>query len=384
MPTPTKQPSLFSNNISRHLSFLVILLIYLVLIPASVHADFDPAVLKSQLYLDELGYEPGPIDGQTGKRTKLAVQTFQHDHHLPVTGEIDRETLELIINSAPDIHTVTRQTLTGSVNIEYVTNELKSAFNDGVIIPKEGMKFVVVDLLIDNGPYRNLAMDLNQVAVVTDDRKLHISKAYSVIGNSYFAHTYYEDFKGLVNMAAGGSPAPVIEFEQNILKLLGVPKNKRFSFRFVCEIPDTSKVQALAWYGVTFSLKIPLPKNGAVQVFVNKERIAPLHFVTKGEKVHYFVKLSDWNTGEKVQTIFIRAGETVESKVPLGAYRLKYAAGSEWLDKVDLFGEKTIFKKAKKKFEFAETSNEVTGYRVELILQPGGNLPTLRIPKSEW
>lgn len=129
---------------------------------------------------------------------------------------------------------------------------------------------------------------------------------------------------------------------------------------------------------------IPLPQNGTIHANSKMKRIAPLRIVTSGEKVHYFVKLTDWNTDKLVQTIFVRAGHTAETTVPLGSCRLKYAAGETWLGKDKLFGEKTIFSKAEKRFDFIRKGNKVSGYSVELILQTGGNLSTVRIPRSEW
>ena len=127
-----------------------------------------------------------------------------------------------------------------------------------------------------------------------------------------------------------------------------------------------------------------MPQNGTINTYSNKERIAPLNIKTGGDKVHYFVKLTDWNTDTLIQTIFIRAGHTAETTVPLGSYRLKYAAGENWQGEDELFGDETIFSKAEKRFDFAQEGNNVSGYTVELILQTGGNLSTVRIPKSEW
>lgn len=41
-----------------------------------------------QLGLDELGYDPGLIDGTMGDRTKIAIRQFEKDRRLPETGRI--------------------------------------------------------------------------------------------------------------------------------------------------------------------------------------------------------------------------------------------------------------------------------------------------------
>jgi hypothetical protein len=148
------------------------------------------------------------------------------------------------------------------------------------------------------------------------------------------------------------------------------------------------KSKSLPKFNIDFLPKsagtVSLPVNGAVSEHSSKPRLAPLRIVTSGEKVHYLVKLTDWNTDKLVQTIFVRAGHTAETTVPLGSCRLKYAAGETWLGENELFGEKTIFSKAEKRFDFIRKGNQVSGYSVELILQTGGNLSTVRIPRSEW
>ena len=56
--------------------------------------DFYSRVIEServrgvQLNLATLGYKPGPADGILGSRTRSAVEAFQRDHGLPVTGEV--------------------------------------------------------------------------------------------------------------------------------------------------------------------------------------------------------------------------------------------------------------------------------------------------------
>jgi hypothetical protein len=52
------------------------------------------AIYQAQQRLKTLGYDPGPIDGVLGKMTKKAVQQFQQNSVLDVTGSLDEPTLE--------------------------------------------------------------------------------------------------------------------------------------------------------------------------------------------------------------------------------------------------------------------------------------------------
>ena len=55
------------------------------------HPDLD--VRTAQLYLSFGGFNPGPVDGVMGARTRSALQTFQQQQGLPQTGQPDDATL---------------------------------------------------------------------------------------------------------------------------------------------------------------------------------------------------------------------------------------------------------------------------------------------------
>ncbi|MDI3280977.1 MAG: peptidoglycan-binding protein [Bacillota bacterium] len=54
--------------------------------------DRGPMVLEVQKYLREAGYYRRNLDGIFGPGTQEAVRNFQAAHHLPVTGEVNRQT----------------------------------------------------------------------------------------------------------------------------------------------------------------------------------------------------------------------------------------------------------------------------------------------------
>jgi peptidoglycan hydrolase-like protein with peptidoglycan-binding domain len=49
-------------------------------------------VVMIQQKLNELGYTPGKVDGIMGKRTSMALMSFQHDYNLAETGKPNLET----------------------------------------------------------------------------------------------------------------------------------------------------------------------------------------------------------------------------------------------------------------------------------------------------
>jgi len=53
---------------------------------------------------------------------------------------------------------------------------------------------------------------------------------------------------------------------------------------------------------------------------------------------NYFIELLDWNSNGVVTTAFVRIGEMVEIRLPLGTYKLRYTAGDRWYGEQQLFG----------------------------------------------
>ena len=47
--------------------------------------------------LATLGYKPGPADGILGSRTRSAVEAFQRDQGLPVTGEVSAKMRSVLL-----------------------------------------------------------------------------------------------------------------------------------------------------------------------------------------------------------------------------------------------------------------------------------------------
>ncbi len=55
---------------------------------ASSSGDYGggSSVASTQAALTNLGYDPGPIDGAMGPRTRAAISAYQRDHGLSITG----------------------------------------------------------------------------------------------------------------------------------------------------------------------------------------------------------------------------------------------------------------------------------------------------------
>lgn len=57
-------------------------------------------VREMQAWLKAFGFDPGPIDGQAGARTKAAIRRYQAARHAEETGELDRTLLRKVRREA--------------------------------------------------------------------------------------------------------------------------------------------------------------------------------------------------------------------------------------------------------------------------------------------
>ncbi len=75
-------------------ALLTVLVVLVLVLPAgaAVADGYDARVEAAQARLSELGYDPGPIDGLMGRRTRAALRRFQRDHGLVADGVLGPRT----------------------------------------------------------------------------------------------------------------------------------------------------------------------------------------------------------------------------------------------------------------------------------------------------
>ncbi len=129
--------------------------------------------------------------------------------------------------------------------------------------------------------------------------------------------------------------------------------------------------------------ELQMPYNGDSRIYTNSKRIAPFTIKTSGSD-SYFVKLKDVYTNETIMDIFVRGGNTVETNVPLGAYRIEYATGEKWYGYQHLFGEKTGYSKTDQSLNFRQDYNGVSGFTISLYKVANGNLQTSYLNPSNF
>lgn len=128
---------------------------------------------------------------------------------------------------------------------------------------------------------------------------------------------------------------------------------------------------------------LQLPLSGTIRRYTENPGVAPLQIKTSAGS-RYLVKLEDVATGNNILDVFVRGGSTVEIEVPLGTYRLKYAAGQTWYGYEHYFGPKTGYSKADSNFEFSNDGYRVSGYTVTLYQVRDGNLSTSQLQPEQF
>jgi hypothetical protein len=89
------------------------------------------------------------------------------------------------------------------------------------------------------------------------------------------------------------------------------------------------------------------------------------------------VKLETWREGTPTLEIFVRAGETAETRaVPLGDYRVKYACGIRWYGRSEMFGEGTVVSIGETPLQFWQSGNKINGNILTLEKRVDGNFRT--------
>jgi peptidoglycan hydrolase-like protein with peptidoglycan-binding domain len=95
--------------------------------------DRGEDVRSLQLSLASAGFNPGPIDGIFGGLTESAVIDFQTSHGLPVTGQVDRATLDEL-SAVADEPEILHQRGDSGPRVEAIQDELASVgFDPGPI-----------------------------------------------------------------------------------------------------------------------------------------------------------------------------------------------------------------------------------------------------------
>lgn len=137
------------------------------------------------------------------------------------------------------------------------------------------------------------------------------------------------------------------------------------------------------------SLEQPLPMSGVLQRFLPRRYFdspggLPGLKITAPPELNYVVKLTNWDSGAPVMTIFVRAGEIAEASVPFGTYRIRMAAGKTWYGEKVRFGPDTRYTQVDTSADFRIEDDRLVGHELLLALVRNGNLKPSPINSDQF
>jgi hypothetical protein len=130
------------------------------------------------------------------------------------------------------------------------------------------------------------------------------------------------------------------------------------------------------------------PPTSTIERSRRRNAIAPFAVETESG-TYYLIKLVRVDGMDSI-LIFVRGGETYSTKVPLGSYNIRAAAGSIWYGRKDFFGPSTHFFRMRNKdgknptFNFYRQGNKVFGMTVSLMKVIEGNMEEETISRDEF
>lgn len=131
--------------------------------------------------------------------------------------------------------------------------------------------------------------------------------------------------------------------------------------------------------------ELPLPTNGIFRMNdrrgLNLNNAPPLK-VTNAPGANTLMKLVRTTDGVEVMSIFIRAGQTVEVRVPLGSYTAKIASGQTWYGDSIRFGPNTSYATLDAVLRFYVEGQQLVGNELTLTRIKDGNLK--QVPLSAY
>lgn len=114
----------------------------------------------------------------------------------------------------------------------------------------------------------------------------------------------------------------------------------------------------------------PRPNHGWVNAERPWEHVSPFTIITPSGSDHYYVELLDELSGEVRMGVFVEAGRTLNTKAPLGVYKVRWSAGENWRNTEDKFGWMAGSFQALRPFEFRSDR----GNTIDLNLYIEGNM----------
>jgi len=133
--------------------------------------------------------------------------------------------------------------------------------------------------------------------------------------------------------------------------------------------------------------ELPLPASGLyrlnLQINLRPDNHPPF-VITNNPNESILLKIIRISDNIEIMSIFVRAGETIETAVPVGAYKVKIATGQKWYGEKMYFGPKTSYAIFDSVFEFHKSGTQLIGKSITLTQIKNGNLSKKSLGSNDF
>ena len=134
-------------------------------------------------------------------------------------------------------------------------------------------------------------------------------------------------------------------------------------------------------------MELPLPQSGIYSIAPGVRYAlgdSPPLLIHNAPDSSVLMKLVRTDSGAEVLSVFIRHGETIKIKVPLGSYKAKIAAGETWYGDSIRFGPSTSYGVLDTTLDFYIEGDHLMGHEITLERVKNGNLSQLPLSASDF
>ncbi|MCH8558358.1 MAG: hypothetical protein LAT84_11060 [Balneolia bacterium] len=78
------------------------------------------------------------------------------------------------------------------------------------------------------------------------------------------------------------------------------------------------------------------------------------------------MRITHKQSGLPVKTVFVRSGNSVNTRLPDGEFLISYAAGNYWYGPNDIFGPRGTFYEDTRTYRFDSSDNVLSGHLIQL------------------
>jgi len=126
-------------------------------------------------------------------------------------------------------------------------------------------------------------------------------------------------------------------------------------------------------------LRLPLPGTGIFKSYgmslaTYRDEDLPRLSVVAPAGASYLIKLYRSNSMKPAFAVFVRAGESVEVRVPFGTYSVRMASGQQWYGEAMRFGPTTAYSQIDQPLDFSVEGDQLKGHALTLERVRNGNL----------